>query len=91
MPKIVDHNKRKKQIAEAVWRIIVREGLDSVSVRRVADEMTMSLGSIRHYFNSQDELLSFSMQLVSQRVNERIQALPFTGMVRQDMEMRFGS
>ncbi|ANY70064.1 TetR family transcriptional regulator [Paenibacillus sp. BIHB 4019] len=87
MPKIVDHNKRKEKIAEAVWRIIMREGLDSVSVRRVADEMAMSLGAIRHYFVSQDELLVFSMQLVSQRVNERIQALPFTGMVRHDMEL----
>ncbi|WP_237163272.1 TetR/AcrR family transcriptional regulator [Paenibacillus sp. BIHB 4019] len=65
----------------------MREGLDSVSVRRVADEMAMSLGAIRHYFVSQDELLVFSMQLVSQRVNERIQALPFTGMVRHDMEL----
>ncbi|WP_270167269.1 TetR/AcrR family transcriptional regulator [Paenibacillus sp. SYP-B4298] len=86
MPKIVDHHQRKEQLAEAAWRIIRREGLDSVSVRRVASEIGMSLGSVRHYFHSQDELLTFSMELVSRRVNERILNSPYTGDIRQDME-----
>lgn len=76
MPKIVDHIERKNSIAEAVWRIVRREGLDGVTVRRVADEMDFSVGSLRHYFDSQDELLSYSMRLLAQRVKERIQALP---------------
>ncbi len=87
MPKIVDHNERKERIAEAAWRIVRREGLDSVTVRRVADEMGMSLGSVRHYFNTHNELLAFCIELLSLRVNQRIQNLPFTGELRADMEL----
>lgn len=85
MPKIVDHNDRKEKIAEAAWRVIRRDGLDSVSARRVAEETGISLGSLRHYFDTQDELLAFSMRLLSSRVNKRIQNLQFTGEPRQDM------
>lgn len=85
MPKIVDHQERKEKIAEAVWRIVRRDGLDGVSVRRVADEMEISIGSLRHYFDTQDELLSFSMRLLSQRVKERIIRLPLSGELRQDI------
>ncbi|MEI7026411.1 TetR/AcrR family transcriptional regulator [Paenibacillus sp. y28] len=86
MPKIVDHAKRKEQIAEATWQVIRREGLDGVSVRRIAEEMGISLGALRHYFDSQEELLAFAMRLISSRVHARIRSLPFTGHPRQDLE-----
>jgi len=87
MPKIVDHEKRKEQIAEAAWRVIRREGLDGVSVRRIAEEMGISLGSLRHYFDSQDELLSYAMRLISKRVRLRIQSLPLSGDALSDIEL----
>ncbi|MCD9022576.1 TetR/AcrR family transcriptional regulator [Cohnella silvisoli] len=87
MPKIVDHDKRKEKIAEATWRIIRRDGLDGVSVRGIADEMGISLGSLRHYFQSQDELLAYAMRLISRRAKTRIENLPFTGEARHDIEM----
>ncbi|MBP1994910.1 TetR/AcrR family transcriptional regulator [Paenibacillus eucommiae] len=85
MPKIVDHNQRREQIAEAVWRIIRRDGLEAVSVRSVANEAGISLGSLRHYFDTQSELLAFSMRLMSERVNYRIKNLPFSGDPRHDI------
>jgi AcrR family transcriptional regulator len=90
MPKIVDHNERKEKIAEAAWRVIRRDGLDSVSVRRVAEETGISLGALRHYFESQDELLAYSMRLISSRANARIQKLPFNGEPRHDMMLVIG-
>ncbi|GGD96184.1 TetR/AcrR family transcriptional regulator [Paenibacillus nasutitermitis] len=86
MPKIVDHQQRKENIAEAAWRVIRREGMDGVSVRRIAQEMGISLGSLRHYFDNQSELLAFSMRLASQRVHARIRNLPFSGDIRHDIE-----
>lgn len=86
MPKIVDHEMRRVQLAEAAWRVIRRVGIDGVSVRNVADEAGMSLGSLRHYFTTQSELLAFSMRLVSDRVYERITKTAWCGEPRQDME-----
>ncbi|MFD1954985.1 TetR/AcrR family transcriptional regulator [Paenibacillus thailandensis] len=87
MPKIVDHSKRKEQIAEAVWRVVRLNGVDGASVRRVADELGMSLGSLRHYFDSQQELLAYAMRLLSEKVRQRIAALPFNGDPRHDIEL----
>ncbi|CAM5209993.1 HTH-type transcriptional regulator BetI [Ureibacillus acetophenoni] len=71
MPKIVNHDERKAQIAKATWIVIARDGLGGASVRSIAKEANLSLGAVRHYFNTQDELLEFAMQLVRQ-VTERI-------------------
>lgn len=72
MPKIVDHAKQKEKIAEAVWRIIRRDGLEGASVRNIAEEAGLPMSSMRHYFSSQAQLFAFSMQMVNIRVEERI-------------------
>ncbi|MFF3359882.1 TetR/AcrR family transcriptional regulator [Streptomyces sp. NPDC002917] len=75
MPKVVDPGARRAAVAEAVWRLIRKHGLEGVSVRNVAREAGLSAGSLRHYFASQSEVLTFAMQLVIDRVRTRIQAL----------------
>ncbi|MGV3464598.1 MAG: TetR/AcrR family transcriptional regulator [Heyndrickxia sp.] len=72
MPKKVDHDLRKKQIAEASWRVILEQGMEGATVRNIAKEAGFSLGALRHYFSTQDELLEFAMHLVIERVTERI-------------------
>jgi AcrR family transcriptional regulator len=75
MPKIVDREQRRAELAAALWRLVVREGIEAASVRRVAAEAGCSTGSLRHYFVTQSELLAFAMELVVQRVTERVGAL----------------
>jgi len=85
MPKLVNHAERKQKIAEAAWRVIRRDGLHGVSVRRVAEEAGMSLGSLRYYFDSQDDLLAYAMRLLSERAEARIRGLPFNREPRHDI------
>lgn len=75
MPRIVDHEAKREEIARAVWRLVIREGMAEVSVRNVAREAGMSQGALRHYFSSQADLVLFSMQQVTARVTRRVQAL----------------
>lgn len=86
MPKIVDHEKRKQHIAEAVWRLVRREGIDGASVRRVAEEAGLTLGALRHYFDAQHDLLAYAMRLLIERVGARIERLPLSGELRADIE-----
>lgn len=79
MPKVVDHAARREQLAAALWRVVVREGVEAASLRRVAAEAGWSVGSLRHYFETQGELLRFAMELVVRRVTERVAALPWEG------------
>jgi AcrR family transcriptional regulator len=72
MPKVVDHETRRRELAAAVWRVILREGIGGVSIRDVAAEARWSSGALRHYFKTKDELLSFALRHVVDRVVERL-------------------
>ncbi len=71
MPKIVDHDHKRKIIAETAWKIIETEGIERASIRRIASEAGMSTGALRHYFSNQDELLLFIMEYFLARGRER--------------------
>ncbi len=72
MPRVVDPVARRNDLAEAVWRVIRREGLEGASVRAVAREAGLSMGSLRHYFGTQSELLIFAMRMVMDRIERRV-------------------
>ena len=74
MPKIVDRDARRAEIAEAVMRVIARDGIEGASVRTIAAESGWSAGAVRHYFSSQDELLGFAADFVMRRIEGRLQA-----------------
>lgn len=72
MPKLIDHDKRQEELAEATWRVIMREGISGVSIRTVAAEAGLSTGSLRHIFPTKSELLAHAMNLVEVRVRSRL-------------------
>ena len=55
-------------------RLIAREGMEGVTMRAVAAEAELSYGSLFHYFDSKDALLTYAirhlMEQQSRRVNE---------------------
>ncbi len=79
MPKIVDHESRKIRIAEATWEVIVEDGLEHATVRKIAKKARLSVGSLRNTFPTQSDLLQYSMQLVSERVRKRIESKRYDG------------
>lgn len=74
MPKIVNHEQKRKSIAEAAWNIIKQEGFEKASIRRVATEAGMSSGALRHYFSTQDEMLLFIMNYYLEEGKKRSQS-----------------
>jgi TetR/AcrR family transcriptional regulator, transcriptional repressor of bet genes len=74
MPKVVDHEERRAELGAAVWRLASREGLEAVTVRRVADEAGWSTGAVVHYFSDKEELLLFAFRTVADRVGRRLAA-----------------
>lgn len=71
MPKIVDHDSQKEKIAEAAWRVIQNDGMEHATVRKIAQESGLPSSSLRHYFNSQAQLLEFALKMVLDRVEKR--------------------
>ncbi|ONI76766.1 hypothetical protein BWI15_05645 [Kribbella sp. ALI-6-A] len=74
MPKIVDHAQRREELARVVWDVISRDGIEGVTVRKVADEAGVSVGGLRHYFDSQRGLLLFAAKAMADKVAARITA-----------------
>jgi AcrR family transcriptional regulator len=74
MPKVVDHEQRREELAAAVWRLASRDGLDAVTTRAVAAEAGWSTGALHHYFADKEELLLFAFQTVADRVGRRVAA-----------------
>lgn len=71
MPKIVDAEERRRAVAEAVFTVVGRQGLEGASLRNVADEAGLAIGSVRHYFGDHGELLVFAMKELSRRFERR--------------------
>lgn len=74
MPRMVNHEKKRKSIAEAAWSIIKKEGIEKASIRRVAIEAGMSAGALRHYFSTKDEMLLFIMDYYLEEGKKRSQS-----------------
>jgi AcrR family transcriptional regulator len=58
MPKIVDHHARREEILRATRRVIVRDGIESTTIREIAKEAACSAGSLAHYFRDKSEILA---------------------------------
>lgn len=71
MPKIVDADDRRELVADAVFQVITDRGLTQASLRNVAHEAGLALGSVRHYFLNQGELMEFAFRVNSERIHLR--------------------
>lgn len=83
MPRKIDtehHERQKKEIAEAVWRLAARAGLESVSMREVAKEAGVSNGRVQYHFPNKEAMLLFGLELaqlrMEGRVRQRLRELP---------------
>jgi len=72
MPKVVDHEERRHELAEAAWGAIVKYGLDGTTTRLIAKESGYSAGVLAHYFESKDEILLEALRISHDGLDKRI-------------------
>ena len=75
MPKIVDHDERRRVIVEALWRVVARDGAHEVSVRHVAAEAGMPKSSIGHYVGTMPQLMGLAVDQLVQENTEYLLSL----------------
>ncbi|HZG92631.1 MAG TPA: TetR/AcrR family transcriptional regulator [Pseudonocardia sp.] len=74
MPKIVDHDARRKEIIEAVWSLISSRGFGSVTMRELAAEAGYANGALARYFPDKDAVLRAAFRRAFDATNERARA-----------------
>ncbi|PSL42423.1 TetR family transcriptional regulator [Salsuginibacillus halophilus] len=73
MPKRVDYEERKDQIIEAMFRIIYQHGFEKTTLREIAKEAGLSLGSVQHIFPKQQDIYIFAMDVIYYRFQQRME------------------
>lgn len=74
MPKRVDHDERRTEIARALVRVAGRRGLHAVGMRDVAAEAGVSLRLVQYYFETKEKLLLHGLQQLAEEFGERVTA-----------------
>ncbi|MFE3501010.1 TetR/AcrR family transcriptional regulator [Kitasatospora sp. NPDC059146] len=71
MPKQVDHEERRRRIADAVCALIDAQGLEGATLRDVATRADVSMGAVQRCFRNKEEMLRFALGHIGARVTER--------------------
>ena len=70
VPKLINHDKRRRQIIQAAWKLIAADGIGALTLRRVAAEAKIVPGSVRYIYETQDALVNaVADELVAQTRN----------------------
>lgn len=75
MPQKLDRDERRRQVSEAAWRVLVRDGLEALSVRNVAAEAGLPQSSLRYTFPTVASVRERAVALVLERLQERVDAV----------------
>ncbi|MET3683473.1 AcrR family transcriptional regulator [Alkalibacillus flavidus] len=72
MPKKIDHTERKDHIIEAMFRIVHRSGFEKATLREIAKEAGLSLGSVQHFFPKQGDIYIDAIEEIYSRFKARM-------------------
>lgn len=71
MPKIVDHDARREEIIEAVWRLVARRGFAALNMRDLAAEAGFTNGALARYFPTKAAILRAALERANAATEQR--------------------
>lgn len=104
MPKLVDHDSRRDEIAQAAGRVLAVHGLEALTLRDIAREDGCSPGILTHYFRDRTEILTHASRHLGEATLQRqldslanaeslasafVRELPLTQATRNEWKTRF--
>jgi AcrR family transcriptional regulator len=70
-PAPTDHDARRNDVSEAVWRVLAEHGFSGLTLRAVAAAMGASTGLVTHYFAGKRELIAHALDILETRTRQR--------------------
>lgn len=61
MARVAGRSYSREEVAEAAWRVILRDGLHRATVRAIAQELDATTGVVTYHFQDKAELLLFAL------------------------------
>ena len=72
MPKIVNHEQRRDEIALVACRVVAEHGFQKASMVRIARAAGYTTGMLAHYFDSKQDITIAALRLILRRIDERL-------------------
>ncbi|KOX16718.1 TetR/AcrR family transcriptional regulator [Nocardiopsis sp. NRRL B-16309] len=72
MARTVDHEERRRQVAEALLRTVGRQGLARTTLADIAEEAGVSIGLVQSYFRTKSQLLRFGVDYLYKQAEARL-------------------
>ncbi|OYQ37626.1 hypothetical protein CHU95_00950 [Niveispirillum lacus] len=73
MPAVVDHEARRRAVAEVTADLVAKAGIEAVTVREVAQAAGYSTAIVSHYFASKVDLLFYTYRTTVLRAHQRME------------------
>jgi AcrR family transcriptional regulator len=70
-PARTDHDARRTEVSQAVWRVLAARGFGGLTLRAVAAEMGATTGLLTHYFPSKRALLKHALEVLDRHSADR--------------------
>jgi len=74
MPRIVDHDSRREEIASAACQVIAQGGIEGLKLTDVGAAAGCTTGAITHYFADKNAVLIAALDHASATLNARLEA-----------------
>ena len=72
MPKIVDHVKRREEIALVACEVVAARGFEQATVARIARAAGYTTGMVAHYYESKQAIILAALRLILLRIEQRL-------------------
>jgi AcrR family transcriptional regulator len=72
MPKIVDHAKRREEIALVACQVVADFGFERTTVARIAAAAGYTTGMVAHYYDSKQDIILAALRLILTRIEDRL-------------------
>jgi AcrR family transcriptional regulator len=74
MPKVIDHDERRREIIEVAKRIILKGGFDAATMRSIAAEAGFANGALKHYFDGKDAIVAATFSSILEELGQAVNA-----------------
>jgi AcrR family transcriptional regulator len=72
VPKLVNHDERREQIAFAACKVVAKHGFERATVARIAGAAGYTTGMVAHYFDTKQDIILAALRLILRRIEMRL-------------------
>jgi len=72
MPKIIDHDERRREIVAVARGIILKGGFEAATMRSIAAEAGFANGALKHYFPGKESIVAATFETILAEMAEGV-------------------